>query len=382
MSEKPCLLVVDDEPDQVQSVKDLLRYDYRVLGATRASEALRIADRERVQVVMSDQRMPEMTGVQFLADLRGRHPEMVRLLFTGYADLDAVTDAINEGNVYRYVTKPYDPDELKAVLKQAVEHFKLQEERDQLLRTVQEKNFLLESANRELFEANEVKRAFIKVASHELRTPLTMVVGLAEMARSSAIDAAMRAWLDKICNASQRLRHRVDQMTTLLQAERFQRPLERASISVNELCRRAAEEVASFIAQRKQTLVVESVDVPLSVDAEQIQDSIVQLLVNAIKFTPDAGSIKLTATATDEEVEIRVTDTGQGIEPACLPRVFEPFFTRFDVSHHRSGTCEFDRRGLGLGLPMVKAFVEMHGGKVAAESSSTSGTTFRITLPR
>ena len=121
---------------------------------------------------------------------------------------------------------------------------------------------------------------------------------------------------------------------------------------------------------------------PLSVDAEQIQDSIVQLLVNAIKFTPDAGSIKLTATATDAEVEIRVSDTGQGIEPACLPRVFEPFFTRFDVSHHRSGTCEFDRRGLGLGLPMVKAFVEMHGGTVTAESSSTSGTTFRITLPR
>ena len=115
--------------------------------------------------------MPEMTGVQFLADLRGRHPEVVRLLFTAYSDLDAVTDAINEGNVYRYITKPYDPDELKAVLKQAVEHFKLQEERDRLLREVQQKNYLLESANRELFEANEVKRAFIKVASRGLRTP-------------------------------------------------------------------------------------------------------------------------------------------------------------------------------------------------------------------
>jgi signal transduction histidine kinase len=247
---------------------------------------------------------------------------------------------------------------------------------------VQHKNFLLESANLELFEANEMKRAFIKVASHELRTPLTMVVGLAEMARNAAVDPAMRAWLDKICNASQRLRHRVDQMTTLLQAERFQRQQQRETISAESLCRRAADEVASFIAQRKQTLAVETVDVPLSVDAEQILDSVVQLLVNAIKFTPDGGAIKLAATATDKDVEIRVTDSGQGIEPACLPRVFEPFFTRFDVSHHRSGTCEFDRRGLGLGLPMVKAFVEMNGGQVAAESSSNSGTTFRITLPR
>ena len=382
MSDKPCLLVVDDEPDQVQSVKDLLRYEYRVLGATRASEALRIADREQIHVVMSDQRMPEMTGVQFLANLRGKHPEMVRLLFTAYSDLDAVTDAINEGNVYRYVTKPYDPDELKTVLKQAVEHFKLQEERDRLLREVQHKNFLLESANLELQEANEMKRAFIKVASHELRTPLTMVVGLAEMARGAAIDPAMQAWLDKICNASQRLRHRVDQMTTLLQAERFQRPQQRTTISAAELCRRSAEEVASFVAQRKQTLTVEAADVHVSVDAEQVQDSLVQLLVNAIKFTPDGGGILMTATATATKVDIRVTDSGQGIEPACLPRVFEPFFTRFDVSHHRSGTCEFDRRGLGLGLPMVKAFVEMNGGQVTAESSSTTGTTFRITLPR
>jgi signal transduction histidine kinase len=382
MSDKPCLLVVDDEPDQVQSVKDLLRYDYRVLGAIRASEALKIADSENVQVVMSDQRMPEMTGVQFLANLRGRHPEVVRLLFTAYSDLEAVTDAINEGNVYRYITKPYDPDELKRILKQAVEHFKLQEERDRLLREVQEKNVLLESANRELYEANEVKRAFIKVASHELRTPLTMVVGLSEMARMNAVDPAVRAWLDKICNASQRLRHRVDQMTTLLQAERFQRAQQRDTVSVADLCRKAADEVASFVAQRKQTLAVETVDVSFSVDAEQIQDSIVQLLVNAIKFTPDGGSIRLVASATDTEVEIRVSDTGQGIEPACLPRVFEPFFTRFDVSHHRSGTCEFDRRGLGLGLPMVKAFVEMHGGKVATEGSTSCGTTFRITLPR
>ena len=382
MSDKPCLLVVDDEPDQVQSVKDLLRYDYRVLGATRASEALKIADQEHVQVVMSDQRMPEMTGVQFLSNLRGKHPEVVRLLFTAYSDLEAVTDAINEGNVYRYITKPYEPEELKTILKQAVEHFRLQEERDRLLREVQEKNYLLESANKELFEANELKRAFIKVASHELRTPLTMVVGLSEMARNGAVDPAMRAWLDKICNASQRLRHRVDQMTTLLQAERFARQQQRVTVSLKELCRRAAEEVATFIAQRKQTLAVEAVDVPISVDAEQIQDSVVQLLVNAIKFTPDVGAIRLQATATDENVEIAVTDTGQGIEPACLPRVFEPFFTRFDVSHHRSGTCEFDRRGLGLGLPMVKAFVEMHGGKVAAESSLNHGTTFRITLPR
>src|SRR5580658_8133918 len=94
---KHCLLVVDDEPDLVHSVQDLLRFDYRVLGATRAADGLKIMDQERVHIVMSDQRMPEMTGVEMLKRLRQSHPDVVRLLITGYADIKAVIDAINEG---------------------------------------------------------------------------------------------------------------------------------------------------------------------------------------------------------------------------------------------------------------------------------------------
>src|ERR1041385_8399243 len=104
MAGKPCLLVVDDEPDLVQSVQDLLRFDYKVLGATRASEGLAIIERERVHLIMSDQRMPEMTGVELLTRVRQAHPETVRLLFTAYSDLTAVIDAINNGHVYRYIS--------------------------------------------------------------------------------------------------------------------------------------------------------------------------------------------------------------------------------------------------------------------------------------
>ena len=117
---KHTILVVDDEPDVVKSVQDLLRLDYRVLGATRASEGIKIMQTEEVHVVMSDQRMPEMTGVQFLDRIKGEHPAAIRLLFTGYADITAIIDAINQGNIYRYITKPWDPDELQQVIRQAV----------------------------------------------------------------------------------------------------------------------------------------------------------------------------------------------------------------------------------------------------------------------
>ena len=127
------ILVIDDEPDVVESVRDLLRLDYRVLGATRAREGIGILAQEAIDVVMTDQRMPEMTGVELLHHVRETHPDAIRLLFTGYADIRAVIDAINRGSVYRYITKPWDPDELQSIIRDAVERHDLIEERQRLL---------------------------------------------------------------------------------------------------------------------------------------------------------------------------------------------------------------------------------------------------------
>lgn len=383
--QKHCLLVVDDEADLVQSVKDLLRFDYKVIGTTRATEGLRIMDKEDVHIVMTDQRMPEMTGVEFLKCLRDNHPDAVRLLFTAYADIEAVTDAINQGNVYRYISKPWEPQELKGILRQAVEKYDLQAERKRLLIEIQEKNRQLEAANAELRQANDLKRAFIRVASHELRTPLTIVLGIAELAsKSPELAPQMKKWLDQIVNGSIRLTERVDQMVKMLAAEHFARPLQRQPVELEPMLQRAAAAVASFVQQRKQQFVL---DIPpdlgsMNLEEGKIHDSIVQLLINAIKFTPDGGTIKLNAQRTaDNGVEIRISDSGLGIDPQCLPRIFDPFFTRFDVSRHSSGTFEFDRRGLGLGLSVVKGFVEMHGGKVKVDSELRQGTVFTLWLP-
>jgi signal transduction histidine kinase len=382
---KHCLLVVDDEADLVHSVQDLLRFDYRVLGATRAAEGLRIMEREQVHVVMTDQRMPEMTGVEFLHRLRENYPDVIRLLFTAYADIKAVTDAINQGSVYRYVTKPFEPQELQAVLRQAVEHYDLVTERKQLLAQLQEKNKQLESANSELRQANDLKKAFIKVASHELRTPLTIVMGLSDLGRQTVgVPLQVSQWLERIHVGSLRLNERVDLMIKLLLADRFERPLTRKPVDLAPLLHAVAADIATFVAQRQQHL---EVDAPpdlgaVLVEEDKVRDSVFQLLVNAIKFTPDGGTIRLSARRLpDGAAEIQVADTGVGIDLASLARVFDPFFTRFDVSRHSSGVFEFDRRGLGLGLSVVKAFVEMHGGRVRVASEVGKGSTFTIVLP-
>ncbi len=385
MVAKPCLLVVDDEPDLVQSVKDLLRFDYRVLGATRAEEGLLLMAKEDVHVVMSDQRMPEMTGVEFLKRIKDAYPDVIRLLFTAYADLNAVTDAINQGSVYRYIAKPWEPGELRAVLKQAMDQHQLQAERKQLMLEVQEKNRQLEAANQELQRANDLKQAFIKVASHELRTPLTIVMGMAELAHKQGnFRPPFDDWMGQIYCAAVRLGERMDQIAKVLLSNQFERKLEPTEVPLGDLVQGAARDVHSFVTQRHQNLVL---DIPdglgnVEVERDKIHDCIVQLLINAIKFTPDDGSIRLEARRTPAGgATVAVSDTGKGIDAASVPHVFDPFFTRFDVSRHASGTYEFDRRGLGLGLTVVKAFVEMHRGVVRVESQLGKGTTFTIVLP-
>jgi serine/threonine protein kinase/CheY-like chemotaxis protein len=155
LTKKHTILVIDDEPDLIQSVQEMLRLDYQVLGATRAVDGLRILEREPVQIVMTDQRMPEMSGVEFLKILRESYPDVTRLLFTAYADIEAVTDAINQGNVYRYISKPWEPHELLQVLRQAVEYYDMRVERKRLTEELREKNQQLEQTNGQLHKLTE-----------------------------------------------------------------------------------------------------------------------------------------------------------------------------------------------------------------------------------
>jgi signal transduction histidine kinase len=385
MTQPHTILVVDDEPDLVQSMKDLLSLEYRVLGSTRAGEGLRILDKEEVHVVMTDQRMPDMSGIEFLRRVREKSQDTIGLLLTGYADIKPVIDAINLGNVYRYITKPWDPEELLAILRQALERYDLRVERKRLIAELQVSNERLEKANEELRKANMLKEAFIRVASHELRTPLTILYGLTQLVLKEAeIKGPLKDWLTDIYKSSERLNRLVDQLIKMLAAGRFERPLVRQPVDLAGLLREAVQDVQPFIDQRRQQLVPAlAPDLgTFPLDANKIRDSVDNLLLNAIKFTPDGGNIWLHARRTEEgAAEVRVTDSGVGIDPAHRQHLFTTFFTGFDVSRHASGQFEFGRRGLGLGLSLVKAFVEMHGGRVEVASSPGQGSTFTIVLP-
>ncbi len=379
------LLVLDDEPDVVKSVRDLLRLDYNVLTATNAQEGLTLMQSNEVHVVMTDQRMPGMTGVEFLKSVRGDFPEAIRLLFTGYADLRAVIDAINQGNVYRYITKPWDPEELQAIVKEACERHDLITERNGLVVDLQAKNTELEQANFQLSEANNLKTAFIQVASHELRTPLTILMGLSDLAaRAPGITEPIAGWIKRIRSAGERLFNLVNQIVTMLAAGEFAIEPHKEPTDLNALLSMAVEDLMPFFELRNQRVLRQwNADIgSIAVEASHIRSSLNHLLLNAIKFTPDGGTITVKANRNNGSgVDIEVSDNGSGIPPENLKHLFKPFFTGVSVEHHSSGLFEYGKQGLGLGLSVVKAFVEKHGGSLGVQTELNRGTTFTIHLP-
>jgi DNA-binding NtrC family response regulator len=130
---KHSVLLVDDEPEILFSLRGLLRSDFEVYTAECGAAALEILRQQPIHVIMTDQRMPGMSGVEFLRQVQNDWPDPIRILFTGYADIKAVIDAINEGHVFRYLTKPWDPDDLVQVLRQACDVYDMNVERRQLL---------------------------------------------------------------------------------------------------------------------------------------------------------------------------------------------------------------------------------------------------------
>ena len=152
------ILIVDDEPAILESLELTLAGEYRVLTAQTGEDGLALLDKEDVALVIADQVMPAMTGVEFLEKVIERNPRAVRMMLTGYADMSALTRAINEGRIYRYIPKPWEPDELRLNVKRALEAYELAWENTQLAGALAEANERLRAEN--LYLRREVERRY------------------------------------------------------------------------------------------------------------------------------------------------------------------------------------------------------------------------------
>ena len=373
--ESHTILVVDDEPASLRALRRALAEEYRILDAGSGADALRVLDAHPVSVIVTDQRMPGMSGVELLARSLTVQPDAVRIILTGYTDAEAIIEAINAGKVYHYVTKPWFPHDLRLVVRRGVERLEAQRERERLIRE-------LEAACRRVRCEAEQKTRMLATAAHELGTPVHLVSnavgllgGLPEVRASQWLQVAERGvgWLGRS----------LAQMQTAVRLREPQIRLTRQRLDLADDLGTVVAELRDAIAGRDLTLEMLATP-PLVVCGDRLwlRQLWIALLSNAVRFTADRGDVRVSARPDGPRVEVRIADTGVGMSPEQLAAAFEPFSAASgDLLLHTSGRFDFGARGLGLGLSIARRVVELHGGSIDLDSTPGCGTRVTVRLP-
>src|SRR5690554_2728917 len=191
MKNKIRVLYVDDEDNNLSSFKASLRRDFQVYTAIDAKGGLQLAEEMDFEVVIADQRMPEMTGVEFFEKLVKIKPDPIRILLTGYSDIASVIDAINKGEVYRFIDKPWNIDQIKIAIINAAEIYNTRLE--------------LKEKNEKLIKANTEMNQFVYSLSHDLRGPLMSISGVSKLAKMEINDPVAMEYFEMIDSATVKL---------------------------------------------------------------------------------------------------------------------------------------------------------------------------------
>ncbi len=346
---KHAILCVDDEVDNVDALERLFRKKFKVFKATSGPEAISILDENPVTVIISDQRMPEMTGVEFLSRSLKIQPNTIRILLTGYTDIDSVIDAINSGQVYRYVTKPWDPVDLTTAVDRAVERYELQEE-------IKRKNIELEKALEELKSLDAAKMNFMYLVNHELKTPLTAILSFVELLGESNMDPEQELYVDRISKSSYRLKRLVEDVLQIVSAETGQIKIKRETCLLKDLIEPIPKDVQNLI-EKKDLKVKKSLKkVHLKADPKAIRNVTHRLWQNAAKFTPEGETIQITCKVSKGNCTLTFSNSSDPIPEDRIKQLLEPFTIDEDFMNHSQGT--------GLGLAVSQSLLKLHGSSL------------------
>jgi two-component system sensor histidine kinase/response regulator len=366
------VLAVDDEPASLRALRRAVTDECMVLTAGGGAEALALLAAQPVALMIADQRMPDMLGTELLAVCAARFPDVLRVLLTGYTDVDTLVEAINAGHVYAYLAKPWEPGELRLVVRRGLEHFAAESERRRLVRELERSR---DQARREAAQ----KTRLLALAAHELGTPVHLLDNALDLLATAGVPEAAAPWLETARRSALWLARGLAQMHRGARALPSRLQLHRSAVAVGALVHATTGVFAAPLARRRlavETLVTPELP-PVWADPRWLQRALENLLSNAIRFTPDGGSVCLEATGSSSGVEISIRDTGIGIDHGMLEDIFEPFSSAGgDLLLHASGSLEFGSRGLGLGLSIARAVVEQHGGTITVQSEPGVGSTF------
>ncbi len=367
---KHSILCVDDELDNVEALERLFRKKYQVYKATSGEDALKILAQHPVTVIISDQRMPNMTGVEFLTKSTQIQSDAIRILLTGYTDINSVIAAINSGQIYRYVTKPWDSVDLENAIDKAVERFVVGAE-------LKEKNKALETANEQLKSLDKAKSDFMMLVNHELKTPLTAIMSFSDLLKETKLDPDQTKFLSRIQSATSRLETLVNDVLDFLSAESNLTPVKKVKLQSKLIEALFPTSLVTLLQKNKHSIRFNIEDQSFLADEKLLRNILVRIFENAIKFAPPGTEIEVNAKPTHlagkSLFEIEVINQCPHISQDKVKNLLKSFTLNENAFHHSSGN--------GLGLSICQAILKLHGSQLSFESEQdTVRVSFHLEL--
>jgi signal transduction histidine kinase len=365
---KQTILCVDDEIDNVEALERLFRNRYKVLKATSGEAALAILDQhpEPIALILTDQRMPTMTGVEFLEHSLRTHPEAVRILLTGYTDIESIIAAINSGQVYRYINKPWDPVDLSATVDRAVERFLMSQE-------IKQKNKELAAALAELQSLDQAKNQFMILINHELKTPLTSIISFSDLLKETSLNEEQAVCADRISKSAARLKELVDDSLLIVSAETKTLKLKPQPFESHQIDLTLKPEVEKIKSQRNIQVQARFLDKKIIGDSAAVSQVLRRLIHNGLKFAHEGSTIQIDSQLTQpHRIRLSVHNEGPPLSDSVREKILKPFYLDEDVMKHSTG--------VGLGLTVCQALLKAHASTLEFQNDS-SGVTVSFELP-
>ncbi|NDD26934.1 MAG: response regulator [Proteobacteria bacterium] len=371
----PRVLIIDDNPTNVLLAKACLKSEQlECLVAPDGERGYEMAVDSPPDLILLDIMLPGLDGFQVCEKLKAtamtKHIPV--LMITALQELEDKIRGLRAG-AEDFISKPFNRAELQARVRSLLRMKFLQEEQLETER--------LRARFQMSQEAERLKDAFISIVSHEVKTPLTVMKGyvslLRTLHRNDGPDEMMTRIVEGLDTSMSELESLLRQLLDLSRMRSGLALLRKAQVSISELLVRLVDGLQATALERNLTLTVEHEPnlLPVRADEEKLTHAFAHLVQNAMSFTPSGGRVSIHAIEVGDAVEVRVCDTGIGISPEHVSRIFDPFY---QVAHYMTRKVE----GMGIGLSIVKHIIEDHGGRIDVVSEPNQGTTFTVNVPR
>lgn len=346
---KARVLYVDDLQTNLVLFEATFENDYQVILAESAQKALQILKEQEVQVLVTDQRMPDMTGTELLEIVAKEYPDIRRFLLTAFTDFETVVEAVNKGRIHGYINKPLKADEVRISINNSLEIYQLRKKNKDMMEE-------LEAANRELMNLDGLKSEIIKVISQEIRNPLNRIMGTLHLLKDKIEGQELSEVVNILDSSVSRLEEfssMTEQISILkspghelkISAVPFKRVIEYSIIEASE---EVKEKEIEF------DLQIEAEDVIVQGESHLLVSCLVNLLRNAIDHTGSGNSIAIRTSRTDDEFVCEVIDQGKEYTDQLFDEL-EGQFSERDTNLNLN---------LGIEMGLAQMIMDAHKGKI------------------